>query len=251
VNYNYRRKKRVQISEESKRKILSYSLLLALGVFCLFQTWHLFYNSSYFVLEKIHVKGAASLDDERIIDMSGLTQGMRTFEIELDAVEQNLVSHPWIKTARLTQVSPTDLQIDLTESSPEFFVRSGLNIYGITKDGELLDASWIKGLEPKILAGMEQIEVQRGRIFRGRFETIQQWKELLDHSELSDYSKIEFESYGKIVVFYGDTLIFVEDIDTFKKHEQKVLSFLKEMEIEKKKILYIDVRFEDMVVKLA
>ena len=105
----------------AKRKFFLFLRILLILVFFAALIWGFnhFYNSSYFKISSIIVKGNEYYGDELIKKEAEVTLGVNIFEIDKktieDKLEKNLI---WLKSASLIKVFPNKIEIEITERKP-------------------------------------------------------------------------------------------------------------------------------------
>ena len=85
-------------------------------------------ETDYFLPKTLTVHGNLRVDDQSIVDASGLRlDGVNLFEVNVNTVEGNIETLPWIKKAKVTITLPDTVDIEVTEHQP----------LGIVNDGQL------------------------------------------------------------------------------------------------------------------
>ena len=85
-------------------------------------------ETDYFLPKTLTVHGNLRVDDQSIVDASGLKlDGVNLFEVNVNTVEGNIETLPWIKDAKVTITLPDTVDIEIVEHQP----------LGIVNDGQL------------------------------------------------------------------------------------------------------------------
>ncbi|MBW7875488.1 MAG: FtsQ-type POTRA domain-containing protein [Candidatus Cloacimonetes bacterium] len=225
--------------------------LVLLLVFCLAQTWYIFYRSSWFALQEIEILGNRLLSEKRVLEVSGLVPGIRIFELDFDALRTRMLeSEPLLQSVRILQLSPNRLQIRLEERRAVFWLKNDEEYLAVAADGVFLPLT-ADFQTPKVLIRLTEEERQKRVLSPRLLNLIRHWTGLLEHSSVSDYRYLSFEDRDQIKLVFQDIDIFIEETDSFHKHQDKILPFLKKVKMEGKQLRYIDIRFDNMVVKFG
>jgi cell division protein FtsQ len=93
-------------------------------------------QSPRFSVHEIRVSGAKRKSDEQIVALSGAKVGDNVFAVDTNAVEQKLLTDPWIKQVKVTRALPNTLSIELEERDSAALASIGDKLYLVTRDGE-------------------------------------------------------------------------------------------------------------------
>ncbi len=72
-------------------------------------------QSDYFNVREISISGIQQATEDEIISLANLKKGENIFELNLFAIEKKIVSHPWVKSARIKRDLPDKLVISIIE----------------------------------------------------------------------------------------------------------------------------------------
>jgi cell division septal protein FtsQ len=212
--------------------------------------WHLFYESSYFTLKSIEVTGNQELTALEIQKLTQLDYGMLIFNIDFHKLEERVKKTPWIKEVKSMQVSPTAIRVQVMERSALWMFSSRGKVYGLAEDGVVLPSRKLKQ-DSVMEIEMDASEKKRFVLEKERFTKILEWYKYLHNSIFSDFKNLRFDLSGKIEFTWNRANILVDSLEIFLRHEKKILTFFEKMKKEEEEVEYIDVRNEDMVVKLG
>ncbi len=81
-------------------------------------TYDVFTQSPYFEASAIEIEGTRRLSDQDILKQAELDLGVNILSVSLKTVQDSLVGHPWIATARVGRNLPDRLTITITEREP-------------------------------------------------------------------------------------------------------------------------------------
>ncbi len=84
---------------------------------------------------QIDVSGIESLEPEEIIIASGVEDGQKIGDIDLDVVRERVESVGWVRTARVSRVLPGTIQIAVSERTPYAFWQQKRKLRLIDREG--------------------------------------------------------------------------------------------------------------------
>ncbi len=225
-------------------------LILVLSLICAFEIWYLLRHSSWFSLQSIDVQGEHYLSKKRVVELSGLRQGMLIFEIRFsDVVERMREEEPILKNVRILQLAPNRLQIRVQEREARYWLKAGDRLIAMADDGVFLPLTE-DFQPPRIEIELTGSEEASHRLEPQRLRLLKAWVGQLEHSVLVDYSRLKFFSDGSTELIWADVRLLVENQESFHRHAEKIRPFLKKMKQDGQVVQYIDLRFDNMVVNL-
>ncbi len=146
-----------QNNEENKFSYLKYIkifsvilVLIVLGV-STYITLHL----GIFTVEQINMSGNTRLKEKEILKRSGLRQGESSIFFFEDAVEENILRNPWVKSISVRKEFPKKVYIEIVEEEVYclLFNEDG-ELYYLSKVGKRLGpANFDEGLDFPVLIG--------------------------------------------------------------------------------------------------
>ena len=72
----------------------------------------------FFTIKQVDISGALRVKKKEIIQLAGLTKQANLFQINLNIIEQQLVSHPWIERASVKRSFFSTLVMAIVEEEP-------------------------------------------------------------------------------------------------------------------------------------
>src|SRR5438128_1952811 len=71
--------------------------------------------SPRFAVKGVVIRGNARATDAELTRLAGLTDAPNVFQLDVDAVERAVATHPWVRTAHVMRHFPSHLEIQVTE----------------------------------------------------------------------------------------------------------------------------------------
>ncbi len=118
----------------------------------------------YLDIKSIEVRGEIRLDDEDVVNLSGIESGSNIIKVNIKETEKNIRANDFIKSVTVKRILPDKVVIDVEEFIPVAFVTTG-GLYVMDNRGEIfkkfspmdeLDLPVITGLENVIIKAQEQ-----------------------------------------------------------------------------------------------
>lgn len=130
-------------------------LILIFLIVCLFAGYY-FARSDFFTLRSFVVEGNAKVDDERIIELTGMHIGENVFSITADTAEQWVKIEPKIKTVEVSRRLPGTVVIRVEERQAVAVMNVGGAIVEIDDTGKVLSRyRLVTGAELPLISGVD------------------------------------------------------------------------------------------------
>ncbi len=223
------------------------SLLVGL---CFIETYVLVFHSSFFSLEEIVVRGNRSLSADEVVELSQIDTGARMFQLSFASIESQLVADPRIKSANLVQLAPRRLQIQVSEEEVKTYFWSNSSLLGLNSEGKFFPVQRPAEV-PRIHLQLTEKEWEVYQLNPERSDALSQWMKVLTQSKLHKFQEFRMESGNRLVLVYQGVRIYMQSPSVFRRHEERTLALLSYVQKSGKKLDYIDLRFEDVVVKVV
>jgi cell division septal protein FtsQ len=110
------------------------------------------------VVQHVTVTGNRIVDTNEILQLAQLEPGTRMYDVDLMALQRNLLSHHFLKSATVERDLPSTLHIHVAERVPVAMIHRGDILY-VDQDGvllphaapgELFDLPIITGMDPRL-----------------------------------------------------------------------------------------------------
>src|SRR5688572_18443567 len=106
------------------RLVVSGALIVGVG-FGAQLAWAWAQVSPRFAVKGITIRGNERATDAELVRLLGLGDTPNVFQLDVDAVERAVATHPWVKTARVTRHFPSRIAIEIVEHEAAAVVSLG------------------------------------------------------------------------------------------------------------------------------
>jgi len=89
-------------------------------------------------LREVQVEGNVRVTPSEVMAAGGLAHGPNLLALDLDEVEAGLISHPWVRSAKLERILPDRLRVVVSERRPAVVLSMGA-MYLVDQQGFLFD----------------------------------------------------------------------------------------------------------------
>lgn len=217
---------------------------------CFIETYVLAFHSSFFSLEEIVVKDNKKLSADEVVELSQIDPGSRMFQLSFPAIKEKLAADPRIRSAELVQLAPRRLQIQVVEETAHVYFWNNSSLLGMNTQGKFFPVRKPAKI-PRVHAHVSEKEWEAFQLNPERYAALLRWTGILRESRLNSFDEFRMELGDRLVLIYEGVSILIESPIEFQRHEEKVLAVILHARKSGKKLDYIDLRFEDMVVKLV
>lgn len=221
-------------------KLIFRIALITLLTFGVIKTDQFFLTKSVFEIKEVKIKGASRKLEESFISLKEQLIGKNINDINLDIIKEKISKDVRIKNIVIKRNSINGILIEIEEREPKYYLQYKKNIYILDKEGKIY--GYLNDLETKdfpfiVVKSEEEIKILL---------------EILDKVEATDLKDIVSQIYiGKddiINIVLSDGAIIKTNKEVIKE-KYDIGSYLFFDLSSKKKIDYIDLRYEDYIVK--
>lgn len=251
IKYRFKRNQYFP-SEAAVKKPLPWGKLitsLLIGL-CFIETYVLVFHSSFFSLEEIVVRGNRSISAGEVVELSQINTGARMFQLSFSSIKTQLESDPRIKSAELVQLAPRRLQIQVIEEEVQTYFWSNSSLLGMNEEGKFFPVQKPAKV-PRIHVDLMEKEWENFQLNPEKYEALVRWVKILSESKLNKFQEFRMESGNRLVLVYDGVRVYMQSPLEFQRHEEKALAVFSHIQKSGKRLDYIDLRFEDMVVKIV
>lgn len=200
-----------------------------------------FIESSYFSIKTISINSELNLLEDEYRDIFAEFKGKNLWILNFGEIEKRLEKDVRIKNLIITKKLPNKLEISLEEESPFVKVKYEDKVFYSNKEGKLI--SFDK-------------EVQNTDMLIISIETMEDLSTLtkvVDEVYKSEgeklISQIYFDEARSVIMLLVDgTKIISDELVNWEKYNI-AFSLYKKLMDDRRKVEYIDIRFEDFIVK--
>lgn len=223
-------------------------LLAGLLLYAGQQLRFLLFEASYFKLLKVDVEGTVALSKELVLRHSGLELGMLSFSVDDQEVRRRVEKHPKVASCRVEQPSPTEILLVVRERAEVArLVRDG-KVWEVSDGGELMVESSPDSRSPLLL----DAEVEEGppaRLVPRHLARMKTWFPVLAKPPTANFSSVRFGGGGRLDVVWRGIRMVVDDPDRFERHRSFLGPVMADARTRGLGFEYIDLRFQDVVVR--
>ena len=172
------------------------------------------------------------------------------FQLSFSSIKTQLESDPRIKSAELVQLAPRRLQIQVIEEEVQTYFWSNSSLLGMNEEGKFFPVQKPAKV-PRIHVDLMEKEWENFQLNPEKYEALVRWVKILSESKLNKFQEFRMESGNRLVLVYDGVRVYMQSPLEFQRHEEKALAVFSHIQKSGKRLDYIDLRFEDMVVKIV
>ena len=222
-----------------------------------FQIKEWVHRSDTFSVQTVVINGNQILQTEDVLNQIEIERESNITDLDLDRMQSAIESHPYVKAALVSRRFPSALQIDVVERQPAAYVsQSDKPILAVDKEGFLLPLLKGKALGGlPVITGIDNFSTTAGknvgseRVLKAL--DLLQSNSMVDGAYYQNLSEAHFDSKKGFVAYFvdGNFPVYFGHEDFFERAEKNFV-FFRQAKKEKRyrKIVYVDLRFNDQVV---
>ncbi len=261
--YNYYKK--IEEKQNFKRKLIVNTFKFSIITFIVLFSIYIIYlgtnysykkiveilkNSSSFKIEEIIVKGNEIIPSEEIIYKANLDLGISIFDINIKALEKNILTIDRIKKVFITKKYPNKIEIYVVEKIPIAYVYFNNKIMFLSDDGSLIE---IRENESPDLPIVRFDNIDNNTPIKLKQIILNKVVEFIDTTKIVNYdllnkiSEIKIDKNGNFTIYInkGMTKVIIGN----EKLYEKLLSLnglINQYDFEVVNYKYIDLRFDNL-----
>ena len=212
-----------------------------------------------FQVKTITVNGNHALSSDKIIAISGFSEGDNLFRLSTGKAKQQLKNNPFVERVRIRRVLPDELVIEITERPSVGYIVTSDGYIQVDGDGRLLAIQQsLSNYRLPVISGVGLDELpELGGFIQN--EKLKQALEILQNCDATLLNNIAELNVGQdyYILLYTNQQLEVrlgglDNIEQRLKDLNKILTEVVGTKIASDKILYIDMRYENSaaVIKL-
>ncbi|MBD3240954.1 MAG: FtsQ-type POTRA domain-containing protein [Chitinivibrionales bacterium] len=158
--------------------------------------------SEHFVVKRIEVVGNSRIAREQVVQMAGLTPGMKAFDIDPGAVQASLTGNALVELVRVRRWTPGKVTVQIRERTPIALVNVG-RVYQVDEQGVLFELPSGTYLSLPVVTGLTDTVAGDGlrRLTPAALEKLQRFRRDMASSDKAWYlhvSQVAFTPQGRV-----------------------------------------------------
>ncbi|MBN1467311.1 MAG: FtsQ-type POTRA domain-containing protein [Fusobacteriaceae bacterium] len=199
-----------------------------------------FLKNDYFKVKDVKVEGGIILLDGEIHNALLTLKGKNIWSLDTKNLENQLKKDVRIKNIKIERVLPSKLKISIEEEKPYIKVKKGEKILVANENGEIFSFSKELAYSNLIIVDGSQEAILK--------ENLKVLKAIEDKELLSFISEI-YSKNKEVRLMLNDGIYIKTDETVDKSRYETAKKVYKKLKNEGKEFSYIDIRFEDYIVK--
>lgn len=220
-------------------------------VYAAYQSWVLFWETSYFRVQEVGIAGNQVLQKQDILKLTKIELGSHFFRYQPESIRQSLLAHPRILSVKVEQATPKTINIQVVENRPVAKTIIDSTLQEVGEDGRILGAADTVSTTLPLLLGLPEVHRDTGGVRRVApevFNQIPSWLAALKGSLLADFESIDFHNPFRVEVKWRGMRVFVSEPQDVKEMGP-VEATLHDAERRRVCVQTMDLRFRMLVVK--
>ncbi|MFX3674190.1 MAG: cell division protein FtsQ/DivIB [Paenisporosarcina sp.] len=142
-----------------KRTNRKFTLLLVLFLVTLFGL--LYFQSSYSLVQNVHVQGANLTSSDTYINQSGIQPGQSMWEIRTSVAEKAIQNNEWVRNVEVRRSGLTTVNIEVKEWKKVAYVETENDFQVVLENGSLFSTEETSGpIDAPLLSGFENKKIR-------------------------------------------------------------------------------------------
>lgn len=205
-------------------------------------------TSPHFRISEVNFEGPASLKKKTLSSLSRMGLGKNIFRVDLGEIRRRLQSYPQVKEVVVSRKFPCLVEVKVKERKAIALVRNDGKIYPVDSEGFVIPRGSLSRSLP-LITGLGQGEMKPGERLEGaKIVMALEILETFPASGLS-ISRIELGGRSPVVRMDGVKVFLAKEADRGKELKE-LRAILSDLQRRGEKAEYIDLRFNNPVVKL-
>lgn len=126
---------RIPRLKEERKKKANRQLIFYLSIFFLLISFLIYLQSPYSKVKEINIKGNKVIDEEEVIDWSGITADTNMWTLKYPTIKKELANHPLIKSVEMKRILPQTIEVEITEHKIVAYVQEKEKFFPVLQDG--------------------------------------------------------------------------------------------------------------------
>lgn len=209
--------------------------------------------SPLFTLQRVIIHGNTYLTQDDIMDIGRLHIGQPLFQLETDAVTQNLMHDLRIESAVVKRRVPDSLEIDVTERMPVATVASDYGYMDLDRKGKVIACyRSLRNMPIPLITGVSLHDLYVGddnqdEIVASVLEFLQQ----LDSNALNQLSEINIANKDAIMAYTNSSVqIRLGRLDRIEEKAKLTQDFIENLKNTTHEVEYVDFSYTAPFIRL-
>lgn len=199
-----------------------------------------FLSLDFFKIKDIRIEGNSKILSNELTEVTKKLYNSNIWEIDLEKLETYLKNDIRIEDVEIKNSSLGVLEIKIKEKELAYYIQIGEKIYLLNKEGEIFGTLKEKPeLDTYLIVAKDENEIEK---------LLELAKELDDSILKSLISQIYIKDKDCIEIILLDGVVIKTNL-LVEKEKYQVLETLYNELVKTKKLEYIDIRFDDFIVK--
>jgi cell division protein FtsQ len=205
-------------------------------------------TSPHFRISEVNFEGPASLKKKTLDSLNRMELGKNIFRVDLGAIRRRLQNYPQVKEVVVSRKFPRLVEVKVKEREAIAFVRNGSKIYPVDTEGFVIPRDSLSRSLP-LITGLGEGGMKPGERLEGaKMDMALEVLETFSASGLS-ISRIELGGRSPVVRIGAVKIFLAKEADRIKERKE-LRAILSDLRRRGEKAKYIDLRFNNPVVKL-
>ena len=205
-------------------------------------------TSPRFRISEVNFEGLNSLERETLESLAKIELGKNIFQIDLEEIRERLQNYPRVKEAIVFRRFPRRVEVKVKEREAVAFIKNRDRTYLIGEGGIILSQAPLSQPLP-LITGLGKGKAKVGERLKGaKLVMALDILEIFSSSALS-ISEIELGEQGP-VVWIKEVKVFLGKEPERERQAKELKAILNDLKRRQEKAEYIDLRFNNPVVKL-
>lgn len=206
-----------------------------------------------FTLQRVEVSGASYLTKEQICEIGRIHTGEPLFQLQTDAVAQNLMHDLRIESAVVRRRLPDRLEIEVTERKPVATVACDYGYLDLDRSGTVIAAyRALHSVPIPLITGMEVKGLYLGdEVTDENVKKVLYFLNQIDAEALNQISEVNIANPDAVVAYANSSVqIRLGKLDRLDEKAVLTADFVKSLKTSRHTIDYVDFSYEAPFIKL-
>ncbi|MDX2494337.1 MAG: FtsQ-type POTRA domain-containing protein [Desulfuromusa sp.] len=226
------------------------TVLIIVGGFFVTQ---LLLASDLFRVEQVAVQGNSRLNENQVVALSDIQTGVNTFNLDLGLIGRKIEENPWVQSAHVQRIFPSQLLITLEERQPVAIINLGY-LYYLDSQGRVFKVlGAADNLDYPIITGFDYAKAQGhdAEYARQLRQVVSLLTDLRQRKlfSLDHVSEVHFEERGGLLLYTLDGGVKVKlGYTDFSRKLDRLERIYTQLQPKLQMLDYIDLNVDEKVI---